>query len=125
MAATRRLRIKLSHQTVNWQTSGDGVLVRSMRARNHVALPQRGANAYSASLLSLCLMDGSGHSALEEQIVDPLFKHPAKKKLPEQRWPLIVHEPAGFRDAKFRHSEFKWNWIRSKKRAAVTPSMTR
>ena len=71
------------------------------------------------------LMDGSGHSALEEQIVDPLFKHPAKKKLPEQRGPLIVHEPAGFRDAKFRHSEFKWNWIRSKKRAAVTPSMTR
>ena len=125
MATTRRLRIQLSHQTVNGQTSGDGVLVRSMRARNYVALPQCSANTYSASLLSLCLMDGSGHSALEEQIVDLFFEHSAKKKLSEQRGPLIVREPAGFRYAQFGHSEFKWNWIRSKKRAAVTPSMTR
>jgi len=83
MATTRRLRIQLSHQTVNGQTSGDGVLVGSMRARNYVALPQGGANTHSASLLSLCLMDGSGHSALEEQIVDLFFEHSAKKKLPE------------------------------------------
>ena len=84
MAATRRLRVQFSHQTINRQTSGDGVLVGPMRARNYVALPERPANTYSASFLSLCLMDGSGHPALEEQIVDSFFEHPAKKKLPEQ-----------------------------------------
>jgi hypothetical protein len=125
MAAARRFRIKLSHQTIHRQASGDGVLVGPMRAGNYVALPQRSANARGASLLSLCLMDGSGHSALEKQIVDLLFEHPAKKKLPEQRYPLIVREPAGFRDTQFRHREFKWICIRSKKRAAVTPSTTR
>ena len=50
-----------------------------MRTCDHVAIHQHRADAYRAGLLALRLVNGSGQSSFQKEVVDAVFKHAAKK----------------------------------------------
>ena len=81
VTAARALGKQFRHQEFHRDPARHGVLVRSVRAGQHVAFLKRLTDSNGTGFLPLRLMDRSRHSALQKERVHPIFKHPAEQHL--------------------------------------------
>src|SRR5581483_8715360 len=89
-AAAGRFGIQFGHQALDWNAARYRVLMRPMRACDHVARAKRRAYSYGSGLLALRLVDCPGHSALQKQVVDAIFEHPAQQHAAQHRQALLA-----------------------------------